>query len=91
MGDSEIKNLLERANAQVHIDEARKKKAHQAMMMEMEKQKINKQRIEMRMSLKIFCFSNFSIWINYFLYLWRPYLSGHYFYCGAAIYRSESE
>ena len=26
MGDSEIKNLLERANAQVHIDEARKKK-----------------------------------------------------------------
>ena len=52
MGDSEIKNLLERANAQVHIDEARKKKAHQAMMMEMEKQKINKQRIEMRMSFK---------------------------------------
>ena len=49
MGDSEIKNLLEKANAQVHIDEARKKKAHQAMMMEMEKQKINKQRIEMRM------------------------------------------
>lgn len=39
MGDSEIKNLLERANAQVHIDEARKKKAHQAMWMEMEKQK----------------------------------------------------
>ena len=52
MGDSEIKNLLERANAQVHIDEARKQKTHQAMMMEMEKQKINKQRIEMRMSLK---------------------------------------
>lgn len=25
MGDSEIKNLLERANEQVHIDEARRK------------------------------------------------------------------
>ena len=37
MGDSEIKNLFVRANAQVHIDEARKQKTHQAMMMEMEK------------------------------------------------------
>ena len=43
MGDSEIKNLLVRANAQVHIDEARKQKTHQAMMMEMDKQEINKQ------------------------------------------------
>ena len=82
MGDSEIKNLLERANAQVHIDEARKKKAHQAMMMEMEKQKINKQRIEMRMSFK-------NILLQQFYYM--DNLSGHYFYCGAAIYRSESE
>ena len=51
MGDSEIKNLFVRANAQVHIDEARKQKTHQAMMMEMEKQEINKQRMEMMMSI----------------------------------------
>ena len=91
MGDSEIKNLFVRANAQVHIDEARKQKTHQAMMMEMDKQEINKQRMEMMMSIKIFCFSNFSIWINCFSIFMEPYLSGHYFYCGAAIYRSESE
>ena len=78
MGDSEIKNLFVRANAQVHIDEARKEKAHQAMMMEMEKQEINKQRIGC--PSKIFCFSNFSIWINCFsifmaaLFVWVLFL-----------------
>ena len=69
MGDSEIKNLLERANAQVHIDEARKKKAHQAMMMEMEKQKINKQRIEMRMSLKNILLQQFQYMDKLFFYI----------------------
>lgn len=70
MGDSEIKNLLERANAQVHIDEARKKKAHQAMMMEMEKQKINKQRIEMRMSLKNILLQQFQYMDKLFFYIY---------------------
>ena len=70
MGDSEIKNLLERANAQVHIDEARKKKAHQAMMMEMEKQKINKQRIEMRMSIKNILLQQFYYMDKLFFYIY---------------------
>ena len=70
MGDSEIKNLLERANAQVHIDEARKKKAHQAMMMEMEKQKINKQRIEMRMSFKNILLQQFYYMDKLFFYIY---------------------
>ena len=70
MGDSEIKNLLERANAQVHIDEARKQKAHQAMMMEMEKQKINKQRIEMRMSFKNILLQQFQYMDKLFFYIY---------------------
>ena len=69
MGDSEIKNLLERANAQVHIDEARKQKTHQAMMMEMEKQKINKRRIEMRMSIKNILLQQFQYMDKLFFYI----------------------
>ncbi len=40
MSDSEIKNLFKRADAQVHIDEKRKQKAHQTVLMEIEKQEI---------------------------------------------------
>lgn len=70
MGDSEIKNLFVRANAQVHIDEARKQKTHQAMMMEMEKQKINKRRIEMRMSIKNILLQQFQYMDKLFFYIY---------------------
>lgn len=70
MSDSEIKNLFKRADAQVHIDEARKEKAHQAMMMEMEKQKINKQRIEMRMSIKNILLQQFQYMDKLFFYIY---------------------
>lgn len=46
MGDSEIKNLFVRADAQVHIDEKRKQMAYQIVLMEIENQGIEKQRIE---------------------------------------------
>ena len=70
MSDSEIKHLFKRADAQVHIDEARKKKTHQAMMMEMEKQKINKQRIEMRMSIKNILLQQFQYMDKLFFYVY---------------------
>lgn len=54
MGDSEIKNLFKRVDAQVHIDEKRKQKVYQMMLMEMEKQ-----RIEMSMSIKNILFQQF--------------------------------
>ena len=46
MSDSEIKNLFKRADAQVHIDEKRKQMAYQIVLMEIENQGIEKQRIE---------------------------------------------
>ena len=70
MGDSEIKNLFVRANAQVHIDEARKEKTHQAMMMEMEKQEINKQRMEMMMSIKNILLQQFQYMDKLFFYIY---------------------
>ena len=46
MSDSEIKNLFKRADAQVHIDEKREQMAYQIVLMEIENQGIEKQRIE---------------------------------------------
>lgn len=70
MSDSEIKHLFKRADAQVHIDEARKQKTRQAMMMEMEKQEINNQRIEMRMSIKNILLQQFQYMDKLFFYIY---------------------
>ena len=65
MGDSEIKNLFKRVDAQVHIDEKRKQKVYQMMLMEMEKQ-----RIEMSMSIKNILLQQFYFMDKLYFYVY---------------------